>query len=134
MAPTILDLAGVKVPADIQGMSIRPLLMGGKTDWRKEFYYHYYGVGPMKNNWIGEHGLFGISTKTEKLVCYPDLKGRTFWEYFDLAVDPLEMRNLYGDPACKEKAAAMEIRLRAAAEQYKDTKTVRMMDEGQRAE
>lgn len=42
-APTILELAGVKIPSDIQGESFLPLLEGKKVkDWRKSLYYHYY--------------------------------------------------------------------------------------------
>ena len=43
-APTLLDFAGVDIPADIQGQSLRTILEnGGKTpaDWRKAAYYHY---------------------------------------------------------------------------------------------
>ena len=42
-APTFLDVAGAKIPSDIQGRSFLPLLEGKKpSDWRKSLYYHYY--------------------------------------------------------------------------------------------
>ena len=44
-APTFLDFAGVDIPSDIQGASLKPILVNeGKTpaDWRKAAYYHYY--------------------------------------------------------------------------------------------
>ena len=42
-AATFLDLAGVAVPAAIQGRSLKPILLGmGDGDWRTGFYYHYY--------------------------------------------------------------------------------------------
>src|SRR5437762_6717937 len=42
-AETFLDYAGVKVPADMQGRSLRPILEGKPpADWRNSMYYHYY--------------------------------------------------------------------------------------------
>ena len=42
-APTFLQIAGVAVPADIQGTSLLPLLQGKHPkNWRKSVYYHYY--------------------------------------------------------------------------------------------
>src|SRR5690606_37408016 len=42
IAPTLLEIAGVEVPKDIQGLSILPLLTKEKTAVRDEMYYHYY--------------------------------------------------------------------------------------------
>jgi N-acetylglucosamine-6-sulfatase len=43
IAPTILDIAGVKVPETMQGRSILPLLKGEQVkNWRKEFLFEYY--------------------------------------------------------------------------------------------
>ncbi|WP_338237727.1 sulfatase [Persicobacter diffluens] len=42
-AETFLDLAGLDIPADMQGQSIVPLLRGKQpNDWRDHLYYHYY--------------------------------------------------------------------------------------------
>jgi hypothetical protein len=41
----MLDMAGVKVPSDMQGMSMVPVLKGKTpSNWRKEHYYHYYNI------------------------------------------------------------------------------------------
>ena len=93
VAPTILDLAGVKVPADIQGRSMKSLLSGGDSPaWRDQFYYHYYGAAGhneknSKDDWITWHEILGVRTRTAKLVFYPTWKDGPFWEYFDLAAD-----------------------------------------------
>ena len=42
-APTFLELAGVEIPSDIQGMSLMPLLNNeNPKDWRNSLYYHFY--------------------------------------------------------------------------------------------
>ena len=46
LAPTVLDLAGLAVPAGVQGRSLRPLLYGQtpRPAWRTEFFYeHLFG-------------------------------------------------------------------------------------------
>ncbi len=131
IAPTILDLYGVRVPQDIQGCSMKPLLTGETAPWRESFYYHYYGYClPRSNNWIAsEDGeIFGIRTKTAKLICYPRWSGGPFWELFDLEKDPLEIHNLYADSSHRGLRAALTRQMRALAEQYKDFKTVAVVD------
>ena len=88
-AETFLDYAGVKIPADMQGRSLRPLLEG-KTpaDWRQSIYYHYYEYpGPHM-----VHRHYGVRTQRYKLMYFYQLKE---WELYDLEKDPREMRNVY---------------------------------------
>ena len=40
--PTLLDLAGIEVPKDMQGESFKKQLFGKPTKWRDAIYYHYY--------------------------------------------------------------------------------------------
>ena len=122
LAPTVLDLAGVKVPADIQGCSLKPLLTGSPAPWRDAFYYHYYGVvgKPDSRNWIGYHEIMGMRTKSAKLVYYPDWKNGPFWEYFDLTQDPREMTNLYRDPQRQEEIRACKHKLRELGNRFRD--------------
>src|SRR3712207_8690042 len=43
IAPTILELAGVKKPANMQGESVVGLLKGQQpAQWRNKVYYEYY--------------------------------------------------------------------------------------------
>ena len=102
LAPTLLDLAGVKVPAEMQGRSWRPLLEGQTpADWRKAFFYEYF----FERN-FSIPTVLAVRTETAKLIKYP---GHEEWtELFDLAADPYETKNLATDPAAKERLAEMQ--------------------------
>jgi arylsulfatase A-like enzyme len=92
-AETFLDLAGVKVPDDMQGRSLVPLLKGETpTDWRKSIYYHYYEYPAVHS--VQRH--YGVRTQRYKLIHYY-LVGE--WELFDLEKDPGERKSVYADPA-----------------------------------
>ena len=85
--PTMLDYAGVKIPAPMQGVSLRPLLRGQSPDgWRTGIFYAYYARAPM--HW-------GIRTQRYKLIHFPHTDE---FEFYDLKFDPREMRNVANDP------------------------------------
>ncbi len=90
LAPTLLDLAGVKVPKEMQGASWKELAAGRKpAKWRTSFFAEYYKeLGNVPT-------CYAIRTATHKLVKYP---GRPEWtEVFDLSADPYEVKNLAPD-------------------------------------
>jgi arylsulfatase A-like enzyme len=118
-AETMLDMAGVKVPADMQGRSMVPVLKG-KTpaDWRKEHYYHYYEYPAVHS--VKRH--YGVSTEQYKLIhFYYDIDE---WELFDLKADPQEMKNVYNDPAYALVKADLHARLTRLRKEFKDTDEV----------
>lgn len=105
-APTILDLAGIPVPDDMQGRSLRPVLDGGVPgNWRKSAYYHYYEY-PSSHN-VYPH--YGVRTERYKLIRY--YKPADEWEMFDLQEDPLELRSVYDDPQYAQIRAELEAEL-----------------------
>lgn len=123
-APTLLSLAGLKVPAAIQGSSFLPLLEGNKTGWRDAVYYHYY-------EYPDEHRVmphFGVRTKRHKLIrFYGD---GDFWELYDLQKDPHELRNLYGQRGQEELTRALKDRLKTLIGQYNDAEALEIMLSG----
>ena len=119
-APTFLELAGVKVPEDIQGESLLPLLKGKKpADWRKSLYYHFY-------EYPAEHMVkchYGVRTDRYKLIhFYNDIDA---WELYDLEKDPAEMHNVINDPTYSEVLADMQAELKKLQIQYNDTDFVK---------
>ena len=92
-AETFLDVAGVAIPADMQGRSLIPVLEGKTpTDWRKSFYYHYYEYPAV--HMVKKHE--GVYDGRFKLIhFYDDIDE---WELYDLEKDPNEMCNVYANP------------------------------------
>ena len=97
-APTILDYAGVQVPSEMQGGSLR-LVAEGTTpsDWRKGMYYHYYEY-PHGWHFVKRH--YGIRTDRYKLIHF--YNNIDEWEFYDLESDPGEVNNLYSDSGYRE--------------------------------
>jgi arylsulfatase A-like enzyme len=100
--PTILELAGVKVPdwtEWVQGRSLVPFMKGSPpSDWRKDWLYEYFeypAAEMVKPN-------RGVRTERYKLIHY-FLAPQEF-ELYDLQEDPGELHNLYGDPSYSKLA------------------------------
>jgi arylsulfatase A-like enzyme len=116
-APTLLDYAGVAVPAEMQGRSLRPLLDGPPpADWRRAIYYHYY---EFPHGWHDVRAHYGVRTDRYKLIrFYGDME---LWELYDLANDPHELRNVYGKPGYEDVQEDLHRRLDSLREGYGDT-------------
>jgi arylsulfatase A-like enzyme len=120
-APTVLDLAGISIPDDMQGRSIAPILHGQMpADWRKSLYYHYYEFAPP--HWVLPH--YGIRTERYKLIHYYTVNE---WELFDLEKDPDEMESLFEwagyrvHPGYESVVADLVAQLTDLRASYKDT-------------
>jgi arylsulfatase A-like enzyme len=120
-APTLLDLAAVPIPADIQGRSFRPILDGGTPwDWRKSMYYHYYEYP----GWHSVRRHYGIRTERYKLIhFYYDIDA---WELYDLHKDPHELNNVYDNPAYAEVVKQLKAELLRLRKQYGDSDELTM--------
>src|SRR4029453_1564886 len=104
-APTFLDAADVKVPAEMQGRSLLPILRGkAPADWRTSMYYRYYHDP-------GDHNTrahYGVRTSTHNLIYF--LK-KTQRGRFALVREPNELHNLYGQPGQEELTRTMKAEL-----------------------
>ena len=107
-APTLLQMAGLPIPATMQGRSFLPLAEGrAMSDWRKDWLYEYYeypGYENVKPN-------RGVRTERYKLIHY--FTEPQEWELYDLKTDPGEDHNLYGKPEFATLTAELKARLEA---------------------
>ena len=105
VAPTILRLAGVPVPEDMDGQSILPVFTGGDIPQEAEMLYEYYweyafphtpttlALREDRYKYIFYHGVWGVN------------------ELYDLETDPDEQFNLIDVPAYRQEANRMRQRL-----------------------
>src|SRR5262249_28785436 len=113
---TMLDAAGVTVPAEMQGRTLVPILRGKRpADWRSSFYYHYYEHPAVHN--VPKH--YGVVTDRYKLVYFYEPE-YSYQELFDLRKDPCELRSVYDYPAYAQIRATLESELVRLRQQYKD--------------
>ncbi len=106
-APTVLDYAGLPVPGDMQGASMKPLFEEKEPRWRDHVFYEYW-----KDLVHSIPAMTAVRTERYKLVAYHEI--RDFDELYDLQNDPHEQRNLARDPAYAQLHAEMTARLEKA--------------------
>ncbi|SMO73715.1 sulfatase family protein [Fodinibius sediminis] len=113
LAPTILDLAGLATPDQMQGRSLMPFLKGESlSDWRDAVYYHYY-EGPPRVHKVARH--YGIRTNRYTLAHFYE---NDEWELFDLEEDPEQLRSVYDDADYAEVQEELKQKLRELQEKY----------------
>ena len=122
--PTLLEMAGVSIPPDIQGKSFASRLITNKSDqdWRKAMYYHYYEY-PRPHN-VAPH--FGIRTMRYKLIRF--YGPFDAWELFDLNNDKTESNNLYGKPEFDTITLQLKLDLVKLAKEYNDDLAVGILE------
>lgn len=127
-APTLLDFAGIKAPASMQGRSFRPILEGRPpADWPTSTYYRYW----MHQAHHDVPAHYGVRTKQYKLIFFYglplDARGARKtpttpgWELYDLRKDPHEMNNVYRDPAYANVVKELKAELLRLKKQVGDT-------------
>ncbi len=123
IAPTILSAAGVKVPSDMQGVSVLPLAKqpGKIKNWRKSMYYHYYEYPDPHR--VMPH--FGIRTERYKLIYF--YGNGSSWEFYDLKHDPDEMNNGYNNQKNRILISQLKKDLLGLMLQYEDKDAVAIL-------
>jgi arylsulfatase A-like enzyme len=110
LPPTLLDAAGIPVPAEMQGRSILPLLRGNRADWPEEVFVQ-----------ISESEV-GRCVRTKRWKYSVAAPGKNGWSenvsdryveshLYDLAHDPHELRNLVNAPPYANVREVMRQRL-----------------------
>lgn len=96
IAPTILEMAGIKPPENMDGKSFLPLLKGQEIKLRDEVFYEYYWERPFPHT----PTVFGVRTRKYKYMTYHGI-----WdidELYDIENDPHEKNNLINDPSYQD--------------------------------
>lgn len=108
LAPTILDIAGLSIPENMQGLSLLPIIRNeAPNTWRNYFFYQYnhdpeYPTAKARP-YIAlrhENGL--------KIVEYEENK--SWSEFFDTEIytDPYEIDNLFNNPSMSDQKEQMQ--------------------------
>lgn len=92
IAPTFLELAGLKAPGNMDGKSYLPLLKGATIPWRDSLLYEYYWEYAFPQT-PTIHALRGDQYKYINYYGLWDIN-----ELYDIKADPLESRNLIFSP------------------------------------
>jgi arylsulfatase A-like enzyme len=116
MAPTLLEIAGLPVPADMQGKSFLSLAEGKQdSHWRKDWLYEFYEYPGFEN----VRPSRGVRTDRYKLIHF--FLQPEEWELYDLQTDPDETNNLYGKAGSEEITRHLKERLTALRAESNDT-------------
>lgn len=128
-APTLLALAGIEIPDDMQGRSFLPMLRGepAPENWRTGVYYRYW----LHMTSHANPAHYAIRTKRYKLIFFYGLPldvpyaakkpVEPYWELYDLQRDPRELNNVYGDPDYAQVRESLKQQLLDLKQRYKDT-------------
>ena len=91
--PTLLDYAGVDLPATAEGKSLRPLVEGKTVPWRNFLVSEVNGISESRM----------VRTARYKYIVYPTGDNRE--QFFDEQQDPGELNNLIAEPSLAGEVA-----------------------------
>lgn len=91
--PSLLDFAAIAIPDDLDGRSVLPLMNGSGGSWR-EYLHGEHTMGSMSNHYL--------VSANEKYIWYSQTGQE---QYFDMANDPNELRDLSNEPGYAARVA-----------------------------
>jgi N-acetylglucosamine-6-sulfatase len=93
IAPTLIELAGARPKAQVQGKSLLPLVGGKRAGWRKSFLVEYWAENAMP--WLVGMTYKCIRTERYKYIHWVNRsRDGELDELYDLNEDPFELVNL----------------------------------------
>lgn len=101
VAPTILEMAGLKKPDYMPGRSFIPLLKGDTANWRTKIFYEYY----WEYDFPMTPTTYGVRTDQYKYIRYMGVWDQN--ELYDIKNDPNEIHNLINEPKYQPIAKKM---------------------------
>ncbi len=128
VAPTLLDYAGIEIPAEMQGESCRKVICGEYDGFVRDSVYFRYWMHRAHKHDNPAH--YGIRTEDYKLIFYYGLPldasgainnvSPAGWEFYDMKNDPYETKNIYDDPQYATIIAEMKEKMIEVKAQYGD--------------
>ncbi|MHC4441438.1 MAG: sulfatase family protein [Planctomycetota bacterium] len=105
--PTLCDLAGLEIPAKVQGKSLVPLMKGKKVKWRKVIFSE---AGYPGHTW---GRVVTARSHRHKYVNHENApEGNPVEEFFDLVEDPWEVRNQIDNPKYAKNIAWLKKKIK----------------------
>ncbi len=105
IAPTLLEAAGLKAPAQMDGQSFLRLAQGEQTAWRETLLYEYY----WERNFPQTPTVHALRGDKYKYIHYHGIWDTD--ELYDLQADPLEAKNLITSEQHRNVISEMNKRL-----------------------
>lgn len=103
--PTLCDLAHIPTPANVDGLTLGPVIRGKQKKVRDHAFAIYKDIQRM------------VRDEQWKLIWYPKVAR---FQLFDVVKDPWELRDLSAVPAQQKRLAAMKRTLAAQQDFYQD--------------